>query len=499
MTTRRLLALSLLLPLACGNDPAGTSAAAGSSSGDATGSSSGPGTSDSPSSTGPTTDTPTGTTGDDPTTGDPGTTTTTTDATTTTTTSTTDTTGDETTGAPLDTFLIGVDISDVSPTEDHLGPDLYMGAYGAPYSRGPAQGVHDPIFARTLALEAEGGGLVMTIVDLPGMGNQNTRAVRQKAAELTGLDEGQILVGTTHSHSAPDFMGLWGGVPDSYRDFVNDAIAASIAAAWDARQPGTLRVGVAKAPNNNRRGWGFTDDDMIVLDAFDMSDNRLATLVDFAAHPVILGEDNKLISCDYTGYTVQKLETVLGAPAMLFNGTLGDATPKVPDGQYPDDFARAQAYGELLADLAAGIADTAEPVDPTIVWTHKSWEQSVENFLFQLAAQLGILQYDFEMMGLSQKVTTQSTYFRLGTQLQGVAFPGESVTRNGLAIKEAMKAEYKMILGNTGDALGYFIPSDEWQTGKNDNYEESVSLGKTAGDNARDNIVPMIDADNANF
>jgi hypothetical protein len=482
MTTRRLLALSLLLPLACGNDPAGTSAGGGSPSG-------------------PTTDTPTGTTGDDPTTGDPGTstTTTTTDATTTTTTTTDSSTGDSTTGAPLDSFLIGVDIADVSPTMDHLGDNLYMGAYGAPYSRGPAQGVHDPIFARSLALEAEGGGLVMTIVDLPGMGNQNTRAVRQKAAELTGLDEGQILVGTTHSHSAPDLMGLWGGVPDSYRDYINDAIAASIAAAWDAREPGTLRVGVAKAPNNNRRGWGFTDDDMIVLDAFDAADNRLATLVDFAAHPVILGEDNKLISCDYTGYTVQKLETVLGAPAMLFNGTLGDATPKVPDGQYPDDFARAQAYGELLADVAAGIVDTAEPVDPTIVWTHKSWEQSVENFLFQLAAQLGILQYDFEMMGLSQKVTTQSTYFRLGTQVQGVSFPGEPLTRCGQAIKEPMKAKYKMVLGNTGDALGYFVPSDEWQTGKNDNYEESVSLGKTAGDNARDNIIPMIDADNANF
>jgi hypothetical protein len=512
MTTRRLLALSLLLPLACGNDPAGTSVGPGSSSGEP--GTSEPGTSDSPSSTGPTptTDDPTtanpttATTGE-PTTGEPGTstTTTTTTATTgdTTTTTTTgestgsDTTGDDTTGGALDSFLIGVHVSDVSPNQAQIdAKNLYMGAYGAPYTRGPAQGVHDPIFARSFALEAEGGALVMTIVDLPGMGNQNTRAVRQKAAELTGLDEGQILVGTTHSHSAPDLMGLWGGVPDGYRDFINGEIAASIAAAWDARQPAILRVGAAKAPNNNRRGWGFTDDDMLVLDAFDVSGQRLGTLVDFAAHPVILGEDNKLISCDYTGYTVQKLEAVLGAPAMLFNGTLGDASPKVPDGQYPDDFARAQAYGELLADIAAGIADTAEPIDPTIVWTHKSWDQSVENFLFQLAAQLGILQYDFEMMGLSQKVTTQSTYFRLGTQVQGVAFPGESLTRNGLAIKEVMTAPHKIILGNTGDALGYFIPSDEWQTGKNDNYEETVSLGKTAGDNARDHISELITADN---
>ena len=107
--------------------------------------------------------------------------------------------------------------------------------------------------------------------------------------------------------------------------------------------------------------------------------------------------------------------------------------------------------------------------------------------------------FDFEMNGLDQKVTTQSTYFRLGSQLQGVAFPGESLTRNGLAIKEAMLAPHKLLLGNTGDALGYFIPGDEWQTGKNNNYEETVSMGKTAGDTARARIIPLIVAGNADL
>ncbi|HEY8376134.1 MAG TPA: hypothetical protein VIK91_06580, partial [Nannocystis sp.] len=431
---------------------------------------------------------------DDPTTG---TTTAGTSGTTTSTTTSSDTTADtdDTTTGGLDGFLIGVHVADVSPNQAHLAKNVYMGAYGAPYTRGPAQGVHDPIYARSFAIEAPGGGIILAIVDLPGMGNQNTRAVRKMVAEMTGLDENQVLVGSTHSHSAHDLMGLWGGVPGDYRDFVNTEIAMSMAAAWDSRVPATLRVGTGKAPANNRRDWGFTDDDMVILDAHDLQGNRIGTLVNFAAHPVILGEDNKLISCDYTGYTVQKLEAALGAPASLFNGTLGDATPKVPPGNYADDFARAQAYGELLADIALDILETTEPVDPTLVWAYTSWEQQVDNLLFQLAAGLGILQYDFEQMLLTQYVTTQSTYFRLGTQVQAVAFPGESLTRNGLAIKEVMKAPHKMILGNTGDALGYFVPSDEWQTGKNDNYEETVSLGKTAGDTARDNINALIVAD----
>jgi hypothetical protein len=409
------------------------------------------------------------------------------------------TTGDGTTGdVVLENFLLGVHVQDVSPSADVLaGDDLYMGAYGAPYTRGPAQGVHDEIYARSFAVEGNGGGIVMSIVDLPGMGNRITRDVRKKVAEMTGLQESQVLIGSTHSHSAPDLMGLWGGVPGDYRTWLVDQIAASMTAAWETRAPGELRVATGKAPANNRRGWGFTDDDMTILDAFDLEQQRIGTVVVFAAHPVVLGEDNKLISCDYPGYMVQSLEDALGAPVALFNGTLGDATPKVPDGQYADDFARAEAYGTLLADIAADVLmNESAVVEPELVFSAKSWEQKVDNTLFQLAALLGILQFDFEMNGLDQIVTTQSTYFRLGTQVQGVAFPGESLTRNGLAIKEVMTAPHKIILGNTGDALGYFIPSDEWQTGKNDNYEETVSLGKTAGDNARDHISGLITADN---
>ncbi len=410
------------------------------------------------------------------------------------------TTADDTTGEPLEHFLIGAHVQDVSPSAELLAKkDIYMGAYGAPYTRGPAQGVHDPIYARSFALEGNGGGLVMSIVDLPGMGNKISRDVRKKVAEMTGLGEAQVLVGSTHSHSTPDFMGLWGGVSGAYRTWLIDQVAMSMAAAWTSRQPGELRVATGKAPANNRRGWGFTDDDMTILDGFDLEQQRIGTVVVFAAHPVVLGEDNKLISCDYPGYTVGALEAALGAPVALFNGTLGDATPKVPDGQYADDFARAEAYGVLLADIAADLAANSEPVAPILEFTHKEWVQTVDNALFQLASLLGILQYDFEMDGLQQKVTTQSTYFRLGAEVQGVAFPGESLTRNGQAIKAEMKAPHRIILGNTGDALGYFVPSDEWQTGKNDNYEESVSLGKTAGDNARDNIIPLITADNPNF
>jgi len=488
--------LSLTLPLACGDDGIGSSSATDGGSSDTQGSGAGStaasdGTTATTQASGggsesaTSSDTTTGSTSGMPT------------ATATATSGeTTSTTGETTTGGAVEGFQVGFDVVDVSPTPAQLDEeDIYMGAYGAPFTRGPAKGVHDRIYVRSMAIEAEGVGFVMAIVDLPGMGNQNTRAIREMVADMSDLEESQVLIGTTHTHSSPDLMGLWGGVPDGYRNQLREQAALSMVAAWEAREVADLYVASGTAPNRNRRGWDFTDDAMVVLDARDLEGERIGTLVNFAAHPIILGESNKEISCDYTGPMVLALEEELGAPVALFNGTLGDVSPDVPDGEYENDFEQAAFYGELLSGIAAGLVADAELIEPVVTLDYREWTEKVDNFLFQAAAQLGILQYDFDMKGLELEVLTQSTYFRLGAQVQGVAFPGESLTRNGLAIKEAMKAPHRMILGNTGDALGYFIPSDEWQTGKNDDYEESVSLGKTAGDNARDEIVEMLKAD----
>jgi hypothetical protein len=162
---------------------------------------------------------------------------------------------------------------------------------------------------------------------------------------------------------------------------------------------------------------------------------------------------------------------------------------------YADDFAEAEAYGNHVAEQAVLMLADAVPVEPILVVDYKEWLLPVSNALFNLAGMLGILDYDFDQGPNGNTVITQSTYVRLGTQAQIVAFPGESLTRNGLPIKDVMAAPYKAVLGNAGDALGYFVPSDEWMTGLNDDYEEGVSLGMSVGDTTRDQVISLIEAD----
>jgi hypothetical protein len=392
-------------------------------------------------------------------------------------------------------FEIGFHVADLSPDDVDLADEFYLGGYGFYTERGAAQGVHDPIYVRSMAIgygPSDGG--IFAIVDTVGMGNLWTRQVRASVAANTGLSEEQVVISSTHTHAGPDLQGLWGGVPDPYRERIIDAMIDSMTTAWNQRERAELTVGTLTADNRNRRDWGYTDEALTALQAFAIDDGALlGTAVIFAAHPVVLDSDNLLVSRDFCGYAVDSLELSTGAPALYWNGVQGDVSPVVPEGTYADDFERAEAYGEHVAARTLLALEASETVSVEFHRAYQSFELAVTNELFLFAAQGGLLDYEFDLRGSA--ITTQTAYFRFGDQLQLLTFPGESLTRNGLPVREAMGAPHQAIMGLSSDSLGYFVPTDEWNTGLNDDYEESVSVGMAAGDITRDLMIELIGSD----
>lgn len=405
------------------------------------------------------------------------------------------TTTDETTGGNPQEFSAGFDITDISPNEGHLTLNVYMGAYGPPFARGPAESVHDSVYIRSFAISFGDVGFVAAVADLPGLGNNFTADIVARVAENTGLPPEHIMVGATHTHSGPDFMGLWGGGPSEYRNPAIDEVVGSMSRAWLLREPATLEVATTTAPNNNRRGWEFTDDSLTLLMARDAEGNMMGSVAVFAAHPTVLGQSNSEISRDWCAGYIDTMEEHTGAPAVLFNGILGDASEASPPGEYADDFERAFVYGAIIADIAYEASGAADAISDGIVIEDTSWTMPVENVLFQLAAAIDLLDYSFSDSGGSLSVSASSTYVRLGEELQFVSFPGEPVTRTGLEIKSTMSTPHQAVLGNTGPAFGYFIMGDEWMTGRNDDYEESISLHETAGDLAVEALMDLVESD----
>jgi hypothetical protein len=388
-------------------------------------------------------------------------------------------------------WQIGVRVADVTPTPSELATGkLYMGAYGLLTQRGPATGVHDPIYARAMVLRTGRSALALTILDMPGISNRVIHAIADGVSAQTHMPAESIYVGATHSHSTPDLQGLWGHVPASYKQRVIDVTTKTIVDAFQAGAPADLFVSRGVGSNRNRRDWPITDTELTVLDAKAPDGSRIGTLIDFAAHPVVLGPTNLLISRDFVGYTVDYVESKLNAKdkVLYFQGVVGDASP---NGVVGTAFDGAKSYGQLVGDAALSAMSQQTKVTPSIYRGFAPWRQDVTNQNFVLLNQGGYLDYDTVTDAGTMKIDTQFSYLWLGSQIQMVVFPGEALTRTGLKVKASMNAPFRLWLGLTSDSLGYFVLSDEWNVVppdggpmRNNGYEETVSMGETAGDNS---------------
>lgn len=399
-------------------------------------------------------------------------------------------------GRADDQFIAGFSKANITPTEEQIRRgEVHLGGFGLGQK---AEGVEDPIFARALTLAQSDGRNVLAIVilDVPGISNRVVDQISEEASFLTGIPRENIYVGATHTHFGPDLQGLWGGVSKKYLGQLISKTVHSILQAFQYRSRVHVRASRIFAENHNRRGWGFTDSEMTVLDFVRVSDDeRMGTLINFAAHPVIGSgkvDDRKKISPDFCAALTNKFEQNAGGIAVYANGIVGDVSPIRFEGA-----ANARsAYGEYLAERALASLKNQSTVGPSEIHVDGTqWENKVSNILFSLADLLGLLKYDMIHRWFQTYIRVNVGYFRLGETVQTVVFPGESLTRNGLAVKEQMKAEFRLWLGLTGNTLGYFVPSDEWKTGRHKNYEESISLDRQVGDRARDRLIEIIQKD----
>jgi hypothetical protein len=385
-------------------------------------------------------------------------------------------------------FQVGVATSDITPDSQEIASKkIYLGGYLLQRARG----VGDPIFARSLVISEENGEgtFVFSALDLPGISNISIQRIQIQASEQTGIPADRILIGCTHSHSAPDLQGLYGGVSSSYRTFLENRTVDSIVAAARTQRPSEVFLSKGRGHSRNRRGWNFTDDEFTVVDFRDsINGGRIATLVNFAAHPLTRVKD-KLVSRDFPGVVVDQLERQLGGTALYANGIVGDVLPtKIQKGT-----AYSQEYGSALAaSMISSMANQTRVSSSTIYFATHSWAQQVRNAIFKLAFRLKVLKYFVRFIDRKPHLDTAVNYFKLGEELEAVTSPGESTTRNGLPVKEAMTAQHRLFLGLTGNTLGYFVPTDEWKKGRHHNYEEMISIDRGMGDRVRDSLITLI-------
>jgi len=341
-----------------------------------------------------------------------------------------------------------------------LTPDwpVPLGGYGARLGR-PSTGVHDRVHAKALALESGGRRVVLVTTDLLGSLRTMRDAVR---AELP--PDVDVIMAASHTHSAPGAMvenphlviaATVGRFDRKLFDLFRDRLVTVIRRALDALEPASVSIAAEDAPqfNRNRRSEHYAPGRAPVDPALGVLRAGRAVVVNYTAHPTVVGADNMKISADWPGALQRALESD-GATAMFTNGAEGDLSPAAPEGR--DDFERADRLGAAMAERVRAIACPPAVARPRVRYVERE---------IALPKSGPIKWVDRSVIGVLE----------IGDAAL-VCVPGELACELGLELKRRFREmgwRHVWIVGLANDHLFYILSEEQWRKG---GYERNMSF-----------------------
>lgn len=250
-------------------------------------------------------------------------------------------------------------------------PGLYMTGFAARVL--PSAGVHDPLFARALLLSDGVISLLLISCDLIGFAPAFAHALRTRIARQLGSSPTAVMLSCTHTHSAPasmPFRGVMGIVNHAWLASVGDTLV-SLAASLPAQlQPAHISAGSCTVPNigYNRQDPSHPADDTLRVLAIDSrTGRRIATILNYATHAVVLGPRNLQYSADFPGAAARLTAERLGGIALFLQGACGDIDPLVyqqrgwGSGTFDDCLALGSRLAEAAGTLQCAVSPSPSP------------------------------------------------------------------------------------------------------------------------------------------
>ncbi len=208
----------------------------------------------------------------------------------------------------------------------------------------------------------------------------------------------------------------------------------------------------------NRRGIPTSPvDKSVAVVAFDTpAGEPIATLVNLAIHPVVLGPENLEYSADYPGAMMAVVERGVGGQAMFLQGAAGDINPfwdktSLADGAYEQMRSMGETIGaevvrvrkELLFADVDSIALGVERVQISPRWD-----------IDDPAIRAGVRRDYVERFGREGEAEVKTLL--IGSDLALASFPGEFFVEHGLRLKDESVVINTLFVGYSNGHLGYF-------------------------------------------
>lgn len=350
------------------------------------------------------------------------------------------------------------------------------------------------LFVRAIVMEK--GGTRVAIVSIDNLGWPAYLGDRSRKL-IKGIPAENVLIGVTHTHSAPDAYGFpdekgTTGADLKYLDWCVVQIADAVNEAISKLEPASLKTAVGEA--NGQIAYNYYADKLYdqrcgIMQAVASSGKNkgktIATLVNYAIHPEILGTDRKTMSPDLCGPLYDRIESKVGGMAIFMNSAQGGmvtADNRRENAKEANDWEECIRIGNLLADEALRIIENA-PVNenPDLYCTSKMVKFPVDNevmrdvFKNSPVAKTASKNMDFT------SVSTRVNLLNIG-KAQVLTIPGEALPNIGFYLKRKMNTKLPFLFGLTNDAFGYILTKEDFASFKQYNYITRTSLGEMTGE-----------------
>jgi hypothetical protein len=384
---------------------------------------------------------------------------------------------------------------------------LYMGGYGL----GPMNAIETwddyGLWSRSVAMQdAQGDTIVLTLIDaVYWEAHYNSMCPKNpcgfidlanQLAEETGLAPESFVFMSTHSHTAMDFIGGWGGVPDWYMQQAADSMKASVTQSLASLQPAVLEAGesiVRERSSERRDFYRSAEDDGLswfrLIDADDQptpedcpgpigsgappckpgSPGRaIATVGAYAAHPVTEDESGGQADADFPAVFAKSVEDRFGGIGMFLQTGLGNVSPR----------GNKIEMGTGLASYVPAIGGGGQVTDTNVRVGRTFWEQPVTNVPLgglgvtgffdrtmnetPAAIQVGKAGSPNQKCNSASPISVRTSVSaaRVGTLLI-TGGPGELFSNLTNTIEEKNPGGVTLALGLANDGLGYIIQNFE--------------------------------------
>lgn len=405
------------------------------------------------------------------------------------------------------TFRAGVNIVDITP---RTFPIITSGGFLTATARRAEGTLH----ARALALDDGKERIVIVVVDSLMMPREMLDRVKQAASRSAGIPSEKMLIGATHTHSAPALMGALGtDFNAGYSGFVEPRIVQAIQGAVKNLAP--ARVGwtvIQDSEHTHCRRWilrpdrirkdpfgqltvranmhpgyenpdfvgpaGPVDPGLTVLALQSPQGRPIALLANYSMHYV--GAPTGVVSPDYYGSFVENIERLTGVVAgMMSQGTSGDQ--HWMDYSRPRKDMNLRMYADALAQIVVEAYKTIQYRD----WVPLAMAETRLRLSRRApdAARLAWAKEIIARMGGAIPRNQQEVYAREQVYLAAeperelkfqalrigelgiAAFPNEVFALSGLKIKaqSPLNPTFNITLAN--GAEGYIPPPEQHKLG----------------------------------